>query len=122
MRLLRPSTAKDSKHIQYSFILLENFMFCNIMYLGVQNPGKGNINSRSKRYDILPSQKTQLKKPKEREKKHSVFRIILTLHKCSAASRCFNLKAPRFFYIGQAFRCSPENAFYIFNQQIYFII
>ena len=23
---------------------------------------------------------------------------------------------------GQAFRCSPENAFYIFNQQIYFII
>jgi hypothetical protein len=25
-------------------------------------------------------------------------------------------------YIGQAFRYSPENAFYIFNQQIYFII
>ena len=24
--------------------------------------------------------------------------------------------------LGQAFRCSPENAFYIFNQQIYFII
>ena len=24
--------------------------------------------------------------------------------------------------IGQAFRYSPENAFYIFNQQIYFII
>ena len=23
---------------------------------------------------------------------------------------------------GQAFRCSPDNAFYIFNQQIYFII
>ena len=23
--------------------------------------------------------------------------------------------------LGQAFRCSPENAFYIFNQQIYFI-
>ena len=27
-----------------------------------------------------------------------------------------------FLYIGQAFRYSPENAFYIFNQQIYFII
>jgi len=33
-----------------------------------------------------------------------------------------NLKAPRFLYIGQAFRYSPENAFYIFNQQIYIII
>jgi len=33
-----------------------------------------------------------------------------------------NLQAPRFPYIGQAFRYSPENAFYIFNQQIYFII
>ena len=33
-----------------------------------------------------------------------------------------NLQAPRFLYIGQGFRYSPENAFYIFNQQIYFII
>ena len=24
--------------------------------------------------------------------------------------------------LGQAFRCSPENAFYIFNHQTYFII
>jgi len=32
------------------------------------------------------------------------------------------LWAPRFLYIGQAFRYSPENDFYIFNQQIYFII
>ena len=31
------------------------------------------------------------------------------------------LLAPRFLYIGQAFRYSPENAYYIFNQQIYFI-
>ena len=34
----------------------------------------------------------------------------------------FNLQAPCVLYIGQAFRYSPENAFYIFNQQIYFII
>jgi len=34
----------------------------------------------------------------------------------------FNLYVPRFLYIGQAFRYSLENAFYIFNQQIYFII
>jgi len=33
-----------------------------------------------------------------------------------------NLQAPRFLYIGQAFLYSPENAFYIFNQQIYFIM
>jgi len=37
-------------------------------------------------------------------------------------TREFNLYAPRFLYIGQAFRYSPENALYIFNQQIYFII
>ena len=36
----------------------------------------------------------------------------------------FNLQAPCVLYIGQAFRFSPENVFYIlvFNQQIYFII
>ena len=34
----------------------------------------------------------------------------------------FNLQAPCVLYIGQAFRCSSENAFYIFNQQIYSII
>jgi hypothetical protein len=34
----------------------------------------------------------------------------------------FNLQAPCFLHTGQAFRYSPENAFYIFNQQIYFII
>ena len=33
-----------------------------------------------------------------------------------------NLQAPRVLYIGQAFHYSPDNAFYIFNQQIYFII
>ena len=33
-----------------------------------------------------------------------------------------NLEAPCVLYIGQAFRYCPENAFYIFNQQIYFII
>ena len=32
-----------------------------------------------------------------------------------------NLQAPCVLYIGQAFRYSPENAFYTFNQQIYFI-
>jgi hypothetical protein len=32
------------------------------------------------------------------------------------------LWAPFVLYIGQAFRYSPESAFYIFNQQIYFII
>ena len=33
-----------------------------------------------------------------------------------------NFYAPRFLSIGQAFRYSPKNAFYIFNQQMYFII
>jgi len=34
----------------------------------------------------------------------------------------FNLQAPCVLYIGQAFRYSQENASYIFNQQIYFIL
>ena len=33
-----------------------------------------------------------------------------------------NLWAPCVLYIGQAFYYSPENAFYVFNQQIYCII
>jgi hypothetical protein len=33
-----------------------------------------------------------------------------------------NLQAPCVLYIGQAFRYSSENAFCLFNQQIYFII
>ena len=31
----------------------------------------------------------------------------------------FSLNKLCVLFIGQAFRCSPENAFYIFNQQIY---
>ena len=40
---------------------------------------------------------------------------------CSFSS-LFNLLALCVLCIGQAFRCSPENAFYVFNQQIYFIM
>ena len=40
----------------------------------------------------------------------------------ATATSLVNLLAPSILYIGQAFRHSPENAFYIFNQQIYFII
>ena len=42
-------------------------------------------------------------------------------HKLSSIER-EAFQAPCFLYIGQAFRYSPENAFYIFNQLIYFII
>ena len=52
-----------------------------------------------------------------------LYRVSFT----SAFSFCtlwvkLNLQAPCVLYIGQAFRYSPENAFYIFNQQIYLII
>ena len=40
----------------------------------------------------------------------------------SVMKDAINLQAPRFLYIGQAFRYSPENVLYIFYQQIYFII
>ena len=42
-----------------------------------------------------------------------------------ATTNKFNIHqvlAPCVLYIGQAFGYFPENAFYIFNQQIYFII
>jgi len=44
------------------------------------------------------------------------------LKEYTASRTCFNPEAPWVLYIGQAFRYSPESAFYIFNQQIYFII
>ena len=41
---------------------------------------------------------------------------------CTRLRFQINLYASCVLCIGQAFRYSPENAFYIFNQQIYFII
>ena len=40
----------------------------------------------------------------------------------NARSRSLNFRHRASCILGQAFRYSPENAFYIFNQQIYFII
>jgi len=45
-------------------------------------------------------------------------RTIRAIHR----EQSLNLKAPCVLYIGQAFHYTSENAFYIFNQQIYFII
>jgi hypothetical protein len=38
-----------------------------------------------------------------------------------ASTFVFNLQAAGILYIGQTYRYSPENAFYIFSQQIYVI-
>jgi len=46
--------------------------------------------------------------------------VILTRLVCS--SNLFNLYAPCILYIGQAYCFSPECAFYIFSQQIYYLI
>ena len=43
--------------------------------------------------------------------------LLLALYSTS-----FNLQAPCVLYIGQAFCYTSENAFYIFKNQIYFII
>ena len=47
---------------------------------------------------------------------------ICVFTRCNNSDIRINLKAPCVLYIGQAFHCSPENPFYVFNQQIYFII
>ena len=43
-------------------------------------------------------------------------------HSICQSTQCLNFKHCAFCILGQAFRYSPENAFYIFNQQIYFFI
>ena len=48
-----------------------------------------------------------------------IFRELLNISKVYI--RTHILQAPCVLFIGQAFHYSPENAFYIFNQQIYFI-
>jgi hypothetical protein len=55
---------------------------------------------------------------------HSIlFRMRNISHKrCRENQNTFNLQAPCVLYIGQTFRYSPQNALYIFNQQIYFNI
>ena len=51
---------------------------------------------------------------------HNQWNVVQT--RSGVQTSTVNLYAPRFLYVGQAFSYSPENAFYIFNQQIYFII
>ena len=46
--------------------------------------------------------------------------ILLTA--VNLSSRCLTFRHSVSCILGQAFHYSPENAFYIFNQQIYFII
>jgi len=47
-------------------------------------------------------------------------RTFVLLRRTYPVGLTFRLRASSM--LGQAFRYSPENAFYIFNQQIYFII
>ena len=41
---------------------------------------------------------------------------------CLQENRILTFRHRASCFIGQAFRYSPEKAFYVFNQQIYFII
>ena len=53
-----------------------------------------------------------------------VFNTLRTglLNYLNACSRGLTFRHRASCILGQEFHCSPENAFYIFNQQIYFII
>ena len=57
------------------------------------------------------------KKERKKERKSTARKLY-----CIFQNYILNLYPLCVLYIGQAFRCSPENAFYIFNEQIYFII
>ena len=51
------------------------------------------------------------------------YRIVWFSMEGSGRSKCcLTFRHRASCILGQAFRYSPENAFYIFNQQIYFII
>ena len=59
---------------------------------------------------------------KNKKNENLNFQLQWSLVVCTCGGLQVNLQVPCVLYIGQAFRYSPENAFYIFNQQIYFII
>ena len=67
-------------------------------------------------YDMLPSSMVS----SEISCKISQFRLHCFHTRLSLQGLTFRHRAS--CILGQAFHCSPENAFYIFNQQIYFII
>ena len=48
--------------------------------------------------------------------------LLLVLASIITSSRILTFRHRASCILGQAFHYSPENAFYIFNQQIYFII
>ena len=52
--------------------------------------------------------------------KTKIFSVVL--FGCEAWSLTLTFRHRASSILGQAFRYSPENAFYIFNQQIYFIM
>ena len=47
---------------------------------------------------------------------------LVRLHLAYSGTFCLTFRHRASCILGQAYHCSPENAFYIFNQQIYFII
>ena len=48
--------------------------------------------------------------------------MSVSVKECPQGYVCLTFRHCASSIWGQAFHCSPENAFYIFNQQIYFII
>ena len=82
-------------------------------------PGAHTLNGNI----IKPQEVLKNKFPKKELNNDFYSHIENILHvQVYAINALFNLSAPYVLYIGQAFNCSPENAFYIFNQQIYFFI
>ena len=53
---------------------------------------------------------------------HRFLRRRKEIHDAFTGGRCLTFRHRASCFIGQAFRYPPENAFYVFNQQIYFII
>ena len=94
------------------WLTIKLFVFCFVQVGGTRDSGLSCLSSPVISWQLhsflLMSNNAQLN--------HSV------LGHSTGLFPSINLQAPCFLYIGQAFRYSSENAFYIFNQQVYFII
>ena len=99
-------------------ILIEGFVLpgCDVISLGISFP-KFRRNASSSSWRLKLHENLQFRRSCSSEKSRTTYPWTE-----KSGKPTINLQAPCVLYIGQAFRYSPENAFCMFNQQIYFII
>ena len=104
------------KPVTFSFHYTFDKKIYNISVWGTEHSQFAMQWRNRRRFEAWNSHECYLKTQVPLHRQH---RVSITKNRLLVV---FNLQVPCVLYIGQAFHYSPENAFYIFNQQIYFII